>query len=151
MSGVPWTLEEILPIRPPMVLISGVEAWTGDEVTVFVDIGMDSAFAEPDGVPAQIAIEYMAQACAAYSGCQAREAGHTPSVGFLLGTRNFQSSRAFFRPGERLRVIARTEYRDEEMGMFSCEIEIGGDQIASARISVFQAADGSLPGVLADD
>jgi predicted hotdog family 3-hydroxylacyl-ACP dehydratase len=148
MMDMSWSLEDILPMRPPMVLISGVDDWSDQAITVFIDINDQAPFLEAGGVPVQIGIEYMAQACAAYSGCQARAQGHQPSIGFLLGTRNYQSVRAFFRRGERLHVIAKVEYRDEAMGMFSCEITSEGERIATAHISVYQPDDGSLPEAL---
>ncbi|MBT3536695.1 MAG: hypothetical protein HN478_22635 [Rhodospirillaceae bacterium] len=150
MSPVPWPLVEVLPIGEPMILLSGLDTWSEEAVSVFVEIDDDSLFLEEEGVPMQIGIEYMAQACAAYAGCKARSTGGRPGVGFLLGTRNFQSTRAFFRRGARLHVIASVEYQDDAMSMFTCKIDIAGDTVATARISAYQPSDGSLPDALSD-
>ncbi len=150
ISSVPWSLIEVLPIREPMILLSGLDTWSDEAVSVFVEIDDDSLFLEEEGVPMQIGIEYMAQACAAYAGCRALSTGDRPGIGFLLGTRNFQSTRAFFRRGDRLRVIASVEYQDDAMSMFACKIDIAGDPVATARISAYQPSDGSPPDALSD-
>ena len=144
MAHPSWALAEVLPIGEPMILLSGLEAWSDDSVTVGVAIDADSLFLEDNGVPMQIGIEYMAQACAAYAGCKARAEGGRSGIGFLLGTRNFQSTRPFFRLGDKLRITASIEYQDDAMSMFTCTIDIADEAVASARISAYQPPDGAL-------
>ena len=130
---------DILPHRPPMLLLEDVIAHDADKVTATLTIAEHSRFfAAGKGVPAYVGLEYMAQACGAYAGALGRTAGEEPKIGYLLGTRDFESSVAFFPEGARLSVTALVLYRDAELGSFQCQIAIGDKVVASARLAVFQ-------------
>ena len=130
--------ESVLPHRGRMVLLDTVEAWDGQSLIASVTIRPDSAFCGEAGVPGHIGIEYMAQACGAFAGVEAREAGERVRIGFLLGTRNCAIRRGWYRVGERLTVSASLVYRDGQMANFDTRIEIAGESIAEARLTVYQ-------------
>jgi predicted hotdog family 3-hydroxylacyl-ACP dehydratase len=132
---------ELLPHRAPMILLDEVLAHDADALTAVVEIGADTLFAEPEGVPAYVGIEYMAQACGAFVGALARAAGQEPRIGYLLGTRNFEANVTWFRPRDRLVVTVTPVVRDEMMGAFDCRIARGGEVLATAQLNVYQPAD----------
>ena len=102
MAAVEWTLEELLPHRPPMVLIDEVESFdaASKRLTVRVTITPEQIFFFKglDGVPNWVAIEYMAQASAALAGCWDKHvAPDLPArPGLLLGTRKLELNLAKF-------------------------------------------------------
>lgn len=146
-----YRVAELVPHAGVMSLLSRVVDYGDDWLRAEVDIGPDSTFADENGVPAWIGLEYMAQTIAAYAGLQQRRQGNAPKIGFLLGTRNYSASADYFAPGETLSVMAQEEVvGDNGLNVFKCELR--GNQVsASAVINVFQPdnADVFLAGALA--
>ena len=102
----------------------------------------DGLFVQDGGVPAWVGVEYMAQAIAAWAGCHARGQGRTPPIGFLLGTRRYDSAVERFDSGRVLRVEARRELLGENgLGVFACRILAGEEELATANVSVFEPPD----------
>lgn len=126
--------------REPMLLVDKVVGWGDGEVEVQVDPASSSHFADARGhVPSWVGLEYMAQAISAYAGLVAWEKGEQPRLGFLLGTRSYQSSVDSFAPEQRLRVVARQILRDESnLVMFDCQIFSGERLLASAQVKAIQ-------------
>src|SRR3954469_5254542 len=141
------SIAELLPHAPPMVLLDRVVARRAGSITVEVTIGEESLFLGPEGVPGHIGLEYMAQACGAYAGAEALEAGQAVRVGFLLGTRHYALHAPWFRRGDVLLVSADEVYRDDEMGVFGCRIVIDGRVAAEAQLNVYQPAQAFAPAV----
>ena len=87
----PIPLEELLPHRPPMVLIDAVESFDAEarRLVARVTIGENQLFFDGKGVPNWVAIEYMAQTAAALVGYYDRHVapGQPARPGLLLGTR----------------------------------------------------------------
>jgi predicted hotdog family 3-hydroxylacyl-ACP dehydratase len=133
-----YSIAELLPHRPPMLLLDAVESVGDDSLVATVTISPESLFAEQDGVPAHIGLEYMAQACGALAGWLALEAGEPVGIGFLMGTRSMSIHRAWFAIGERLTISAVLVYRDELTAAMGARIEIGGDLVAEAQLTVYQ-------------
>ena len=138
MQPCPWPLAELVPHRPPMLLLDAVEGYDAASLAARLTIGPETEFLQAEGVPAHIGLEYMAQACAAFAGAVARGSGAPPRLGFLLGARRFVMHRPWFRPGETLRVSVTLVYRDEAMGSFGGRIEIAGEVAAEADLTVYE-------------
>lgn len=135
-------IDSVLPHRDSMRLIDRVVDWQADAIVVEVDVPVQGLFTTPDGVPAWVGVEYMAQAIAAWAGCGARQAGRAPSIGFLLGTRRYTAHQPYFAAGTCLRVEARCELLGENgLGMFACRILAGDIELAVANVSVFEPRD----------
>lgn len=136
------SLGELLPHRPPMVLLDGFKEPSGSgEVEAHVDVTAASPFyeAELGGVPACVALEYMAQTMALCVGLYRRDKGLDPKIGFVLGSRRLETRIPAFRDGERYRVRATCTYQDEEFGSFDCDIRDSTDAVvASGRLTAFQ-------------
>jgi predicted hotdog family 3-hydroxylacyl-ACP dehydratase len=143
-----FTVEEVVPHAGVMSLLDRVLDCGEDWLEAEVVINRGSLFAEErsehqQGVPAWAGIEYMAQAIAAFAGVQRRRRGLEAVVGFLVGTRRYDSSRSHFPFGSRLRVRVEREFQaDNGLGVFACEISgetaEGAEFTASAALNVFQ-------------
>lgn len=137
-----YDIERVVPHRGTMRLVDRLVEWDEDGVVVELRVPDEGPFSHGEGVPAWVGVEYMAQTIAAWAGCHARAAGREPSIGFLLGTRRYESSTSWFRAGAVLRVEATRELLgDNGLGMFSCRILGDGEELATANVSVFEPPD----------
>jgi predicted hotdog family 3-hydroxylacyl-ACP dehydratase len=85
-------VEHLLPHADPMILLHGVVGCDEQSLTACVDLAQPHIFSHPQGAPAYVALEFMAQAISAYSGVQRRALNLPPQIGFLLGTRHFSAA-----------------------------------------------------------
>lgn len=103
-------MQDLIPHRPPMLLLDQVLAMTENQLWALVSIQENTFFYESYGVPACIGIEYLAQAAAAFfslrsmSGDQTSLHGDSPRPGMLIGSRNYQANTAYFVKGAKLIV-----------------------------------------------
>ncbi len=141
-KAVDCPLDEILPHRSPMVLIDRVIAYQDDYIHCQVTINGDSPFCENGAVPSYIAMEYMAQAIAAWSGLMAKGRGETAKIGFLLGARRLELQVLEFKKGEVLDVYGKVQYLDGQMAAFDCWVEVVGARVVHAGINVYQGMGG---------
>ena len=146
MSACRYAIAELLPHRPPMILLDRVDNFAADALTASVAITPSSLFCADGSVPSHIALEYMAQACAAHAGIVAREKGEPVGIGFVLGTRDFVSMVAGFAIGDRLDIIVTLVFNQARMGAYDCQIVIDDRLVAKARLTVYQPEPiGTLP------
>ena len=138
MSARRYTITELLPHRPPMVLLDRVIDFDAVSLTASVTIARSSMFCAGGSVPSHIALEYMAQACAAHAGTLALETGEAVRIGFLLGTRDFVCMVPGFSVGEQLDITATLIFDDARIGAYDCRIAIGDRVVAKARLNVYQ-------------
>lgn len=149
MGGVFPAIVDLLPHGPPMVLLDAVIDEATGSLTTGLTIRPDSRFVVAGaGVPVHVGIEYMAQTCGAFAGLEAHHSGLPVRLGFLLGTRRYQSSVSWLPVGWRLTVTADLVFREGQMGVFDCRIRHAGAEIATAQITVYQPDD---PAVAPDD
>ncbi len=142
MGRILYDIEQVVPHRGAMRLIDRLLDWDDASVAVEVTVPAEGPFHEAGGVPAWVGIEYMAQAIAAWAGCQSRSRGEEPKIGFLLGSRRYSVENGHFPVGGVLRVEAQCElFGDNGLGMFACRILQGERVLASANVSVYQPAD----------
>jgi predicted hotdog family 3-hydroxylacyl-ACP dehydratase len=141
-----WPIAQLVPHSGRMCLLASAAAGEGDSLQAELTIRADDIFFDSmgpgSGVGAWVGIEYMAQAVAAWAGLRARRTGDAPKLGFLLGSRRYQSSRSAYALGERLIIDVRREFQaDNGLGQFDCRIEIAGETVASAHLTVFGPDD----------
>jgi len=137
-------IEAYLPHRGMMRLIDRVVMADAECAVAEVDVPFDGLFVQDGAVPAWIGIEYMAQTIALWAGARTMRDGGAPCIGFLLGSRRYETHVAAFPGGATLRVEARCELQaDTGLGMFDCSIALDGDVVATARLSVFEPRDAS--------
>ncbi|MBQ0933966.1 ApeP family dehydratase [Ideonella paludis] len=135
-------LQSCLPHRGGMLLIHRLLQADDETALVEVDVRPDSPFAQPEGMPAWVGLEYMAQAVAAWAGVRAQRAGRKPRLGFLLGTRRYEAHTPLFAHGTTLQVQVRCELMaDNGLGQFECQISASGHLLCQAKVSVFEPED----------
>jgi predicted hotdog family 3-hydroxylacyl-ACP dehydratase len=136
-------LEQLLPYRPPMILLDRMIDATDKGSMCEVTIGPQTPFIEPAGVPAFVGLEYMAQAVAAYAGYRSYLAGTSMAVGFLLGTPELKTCCQFFDCGQTLQIQATHVWGDNEFMQFHCTIQdaLTGKLLQQAELHVFKPQD----------
>ncbi len=134
-----WTLLDVLPQKPPMVLLDAIVSHTDDETVCSVRIDPASPFASTDGsIPSWLALEYMAQCAAAHSGVCDREKGNAIRLGFLLGSRRVTFHVPHFDAGVQLSVSAKSTWNDGELASFACSVsDDRGATLAECELSAY--------------
>jgi predicted hotdog family 3-hydroxylacyl-ACP dehydratase len=131
-------LRELVPHRPPMLLLDEVVAWNGGRAECLVVLRDDSPFVEAGRVSAMLAVEYMAQCVAACAGLQGHSRGEAVRVGYLVGAREITLPSEPFRVGDVLRIFAQHVWGDDALGNFRCSVERGGEVVAQATLNVYR-------------
>lgn len=136
-----YSVAELVPHSGKMSLLDNIVEYRDGWLRAEVSITADSMFADKQGVPAWIGLEYMAQAVGAYAGWQERLKGGPPKLGFLLGTRKYLCSTDYFAIGTKLIVIVQLEMEAANgLNVFQCVLQ-GEGVDASANLNVFQPDD----------
>ena len=136
-------LEQLLPYRPPMILIDRMIDATDTGTMCEVTIRPQTLFIEPEGVPAFVGLEYMAQAVAAYGGYKSYLAGEPMAIGFLLGTPQLKTYCQFFDCGQTLQIQVTHVWGDNELMQFHCTIQdaLTGKLLQQAELNIFKPHD----------
>lgn len=139
-------LEDVLPQKPPMILLSGYEpeSLTESGISAWVDISDSSLFYEEElgGVPVSVAVEYMAQTVACYVGLKQIAARLPPKIGFLLGSRNISLKIPAFVKGGRYRIQSELLYEEDGFASFSVSIsDSKGACVVKGNLNAFQPDD----------
>jgi predicted hotdog family 3-hydroxylacyl-ACP dehydratase len=137
-----FTVAELVPLSGKMSLLDNIVAYGEDWLHAQVFITADSMFADSEGVPTWIGLEYMAQTIGAFSGLQGRRSDLAPKLGFLVGTRKYLCSANYFPLGQTLTIKVHRDLQAENgLGVYSCTLE-SQNISATARLNVFQPEDG---------
>jgi len=133
-------LLDLVPHRPPMLLLQGILAVTEEGCISQALVDPCAWYAQEDGsMPGWFGIELMAQTSAAYSWSRKQELGLPPGIGYLLGTQCYQSRLAAFPAGAVLEVEAQLCFLDESgLSAFTCEIRHLGQRVAHATLKTFE-------------
>lgn len=144
-----YSVAELVPHSGKMSLLSKILDHGEDWISAQVEITPDSMFADEQGVPAWVGLEYLAQAIGAFAGLQERLLGGKPKLGFLLGTRKYTCTKDFFPIGSTLTIkVSQNLQAENGLSSFDCLLE-SNECEASARLNVFQPenADQFLKGM----
>lgn len=133
-------IEQLLPHRPPMILIDRLVQTDGATTVCEVTIGPHSMFLQAAGVPAFVGIEYMAQTVAAHGGYQSYLEGQPIVVGLLLGTRRLETTCQFFELSQTLRIEVTHIWGKHELMRFRCRITnaVSDARLQQAELNVFK-------------
>ena len=137
-------VRELVPHSGQMVLLERVLSADTDNLCAEVRIRADSVLAGAHGVGSWVGIEYMAQAISAHAGWLSHQRGGGAKVGFLLGSRKYDTSVPYFVPGSVLRVhVHRVLQAENGLGAFDCRIDDadaleGAASLATATVTVYQ-------------
>ena len=128
---------ELIPHTGDMVLLDRVVDYDDQGLTAELAVRGDGLLGDEQTVPAWAGIEYMAQTVAAYVGMKARQADEPIRMGFLLGTRRYNSNVAAFKVGSKLTIRVEKIIQDDGLGVFECRIEGAGVEV-TANLNVYQ-------------
>jgi predicted hotdog family 3-hydroxylacyl-ACP dehydratase len=133
-------LRALLPHRPPMLLLDGVEGVTAQGGTGRVRLDPGAWYVDASGcTPAWFGLEVMAQAIAACRGQHRAALGGAPRGGLLVGARGYRSEGAAFPPGAELAVTVRLLDEDPSgLATFQCELLHLGRSVAGATLTVME-------------
>lgn len=128
---------DLIPHSGSMVLLDRIIDYDDQGLTAELVVRGDGLLGDDKAVPAWAGIEYMAQAIAAYAGVMARRVGEPIRLGFLLGTRRYNSNVAVFKVGAILTIRVKKIMQDDNLGVFDCRIMGDGVDVA-ANLNVYQ-------------
>jgi predicted hotdog family 3-hydroxylacyl-ACP dehydratase len=129
---------ELVPHRPPLLLIDRLESHDAGGSVARAAIRADNVFLEGGAVPAWAGIEYMAQTIAAHAGAAARLRGEPSAIGFLVGTRAYRSAVAAFPLGSRVTVTVRPLFAEGGLAAFECSLDLNDDAaVATAVVNTY--------------
>jgi predicted hotdog family 3-hydroxylacyl-ACP dehydratase len=133
-------LEQLLPHRSPMILLTRMVESTATTAACEVDIRPETQFCDGESVAAYVGIEYMAQAIGAFSGFQCRRNGQPIEVGFLISVPEYRSYHPSFKVGQTLRVEVTHAWGENQVARFQCTIKDAqnGKLLQQAELSVFK-------------
>lgn len=152
-SGQP-PIEQLVPHKGDMCLLDEVCRVGKEDLLAAICPARDDLFADDQGIPTWVGLEWMAQAIAAWSGHTMFNAGQKPHIGFLLGTRRYDCKISHFAFAHRYQVRIELDYMaDNGLGSFRGEIhDEHGQLVANASLSVFQPdSDDMLDTMFNDD
>ena len=136
-----FSIEAVLPHAHPMILLDELVDFGDESANCRHVITDKSAFfdAQLNGVPSYVGIEYMAQSIAAYANANELINNRAVAIGFLVSTRKYRCEYAIFAQGMVLTIGVQKLYKDESgLSAFDCTITIEEQEVAKARINVFQ-------------
>ena len=133
---------ELIPHRAPMVLLDEMIEHGPEHLSARMTVNRDKPFVDDSGAfPAWAGIELMAQAIAAFGGLATLSRGEPAKIGFLLGSRRYDSECESFPDGTVLTVLVRRLILNEQgLGVFECRIDSAVGAV-TANVSVFQPDD----------
>ncbi len=128
---------DLLPHDGNMVLLDRVLEYDQDSLSAELTVRDDGLFGDGDKVPAWLGIEYMAQTVAAHGGMMCYLAGKPINLGFLLGTRRYNSNVADIAVGTSLNVRVQRIVQDQGLAVFDSQVTGEGIEL-SAKLNVYQ-------------
>ncbi len=146
-----YDMEKVLPHKKPMVLIDDVIDFNVETnwVKTVVNINENCMFfdKELNGVSSMIGLEYMAQTIGAYS--YFKNNMQPPKIGFLLGTRLFNTNIKTFENGKQYFMSAKEIFTDNRIVSFECFIYNEENEVcANANINVYIPEEDEAMGAL---
>ena len=142
-SGIP--IGELLPHGPEMTVIDRLVEHSPERSVATAVVRESSPFFASAGVPAWLGIEYMAQTIAAHAGFEARLRGERPAIGFLLGTRAYESEVGEFALGSTLTITVEPVVVEARLAAFKCSIATD-HVVAKAVVNTYQPEPHELAG-----
>ncbi len=138
MPASSYRLEDLLPHRPPMVLLDEIVSVDEKDRSLVATATIRKEWSENWS-----AIELMAQAAAALAGIFDRLSGMNGPArpGLLLGTRKLSFSVPSFEVGRTYTVTAKDVFSDAESASFECSVRDGDAVLSQATLNAYRPAD----------
>jgi 3-hydroxyacyl-[acyl-carrier-protein] dehydratase len=143
-SGVP-DLDDLLPQRPPMRFVEGIEVETDGGVVCSVRVPEQSAFTERGSAPALVALEMAAQSAAVFEALlrfRGAEGGGA-RVGYLVGARDVRFARRRVPAGETLFAAVRLSGVAPPLYTYDFDVAGGSGMVAAGTVSTWLTATGA--------
>jgi len=143
-SGVP-DLDDLLPHRPPMRLVEGIEAETDGGVVCSMRVPERSAFTERGSAPALIALEMAAQSAAVFEALlrfRGAEGGGA-RVGYLVGARDVRFARDRVPVGQTLFAAVRLSGNAPPLCTYDFDVAGSGGMVAAGTLSTWLTVTGA--------
>lgn len=132
-------VRDLLPHRATMLLVDNLLEDSLEYVRVDATVRREMIFCTDEGLPGWVGIELMAQCVGCWAGLRRLERQQQVQLGFLLGTRKYESQTPVIPVGTRLEIDARLEIVSEQgLAVFLCSIMRDGAVIATGSLNVFQ-------------
>ena len=126
-----FNLQDVLPHDNPMILISSILDYNANDLTAkcSVKIEKNNIFFDKglNGISPLVGIEYMAQTIGVYA--YFKNKMKEPQIGYLLGTRAFNSNIKLFEFGKTYTVEVKEVFSDNQLVSFECFIYNEEDNI----------------------
>lgn len=131
-------LAEILPHRPPMLLLDAMTAIEVQSVTCSATVRAGAPFVAGERASSLLAVEYFAQAVAAMFAYKARGGDAGPFRGLLLGVRDLELDVSYLRVGDELQVHCREQWASGPVAQYQCQLSRGDERLASGAVTVLR-------------
>lgn len=133
----PRAMVELVPHRPPMLLVDELVSHEGRKIVCRSTIGADHLFVR-DGRAASslVAIELFAQTAAALVGLLAPPDGPSMAQGALLGSRKIELFTGELLVGDVLDIHCEESWTIEMAAQIDCTLYRRGEKIAEGTINV---------------
>ncbi|WP_257307149.1 hypothetical protein [Geothrix campi] len=140
MNPEPLSPEALLPHRGPSLLLRRILEISDEHCLARVRVEPGAWYLDERGcAPAWLALEWMAQAASAFSGNRHLQAGGAPRIGFLLGSRRFETTVPVFPVGSEFEVEAKLIFLDEAgPSAFACRVGNGAETLARATLKAIE-------------
>ncbi|MGF1734841.1 hotdog family protein [Photobacterium satsumensis] len=149
MTNLPH-FHQLLPHESPMALVDELIDVGETHIHCRTTISSLCPFFNSDSgnVPGYVGIEFMAQSIAGWSGYHSWLQGDSSPIGFLLGSRRYQTTCSDFKEHDVLDIYAEQIMESLGMAVFSCRIECQGKVIASSQLNVYVPSQKKLDQML---
>ena len=138
-TGIRYSVSDLVPHRGAMSLLDSIDEYGTDWLRASVVTRRSSLFAQAEGIPAWLGMEYMAQAAAAFGGIEQVQRGERPSIGLLIGSRYYRAVQTFIPFDTRLEVLATIAMRDaEDFAAYDCTLSASGAAIAKCTLKAYR-------------
>ncbi|MEZ5992165.1 MAG: hypothetical protein R3E76_07410 [Planctomycetota bacterium] len=132
----PQGFRELIPHRPPMVLIDAVAEYGPERIRAIREVRAGDPFVSADGLDDAALLEVIAQTIAAGDAMYAQSKGGRVQRGYLTGlTGVVVQGRAAV--GETIEVTGDCLKRMDGMGLFEAEARVGDRVLAKGRFKLF--------------
>ncbi|MGC3874746.1 hypothetical protein ACPF7Z_15905 [Halomonas sp. GXIMD04776] len=139
-ADLPCSIAPFVPQSRGMCLLDNILAVDDDSLQAEVTPSAADLFATGAGIPGWVGLEWLAQAVAAWAGWHARSCNEPPAIGFLIGSKRFESLCEHLAIDRTYRVSIHLDFRaDNGLGHFHGEIlNDDGTRLAHGTLTVFQ-------------
>ncbi len=129
-------LYSLIPQRPPIVMVDGIDHCTGDEADTTLTLTESNLFVSGGALCEAGIIEHIAQSIAAFAGFQTYAAGLPPRLGYIG---EIKQAHFYARPlpGQTLRTHIRVLGEAEGVTLVHARTWVEEKEIADCKMKIF--------------